>query len=109
VRKENQALQLREKAVVSAGEGDEVPLVGRVGKDKDGIIGHRKQYSDRMMEYLIDEAKPVQERVSQKGPAAPTVNVGQIVYNLPNLPADVAARIVAPPSPAKVVDVQPAS
>ena len=108
VRKENQAMQVREKAVERAVEGDEVPLVGRVEKDRDGIIGHRKQFSDRMMEYLMDEVKPVQERVAQKGPAAPTVNVGQIVYNLPNLPADVAARIVAPPAPAKIVDAQPA-
>ena len=101
-------MQVREKAVERAVEGDDVPIVGRVKKDKDGIIGHRKQNSDRMMEYLMDEVKPVQERVAQKGPAAPTVNVGQIVYNLPNLPADVAARIVAPPAPAKIVDAQPA-
>lgn len=110
VRKETQAMQVREKAVDRAVNGDDVPLVGRVERDRDGIIGSRKSYSDRMMEYLMEEVKPVQERVASKGGAgAPQVNVGQIVYNLPNLPTDVAARIVSPPAPAKTIDAQAAT
>lgn len=109
VRKEGQAMRVREKAVERAVEGDEVPIVGRVDQYKDEIIGHRRQFSDRMQEYLIDEAKPVEERVNPGKPAAPQINVGQIVYNIPNLPADVAARVLAPAAEPqkKVVDVTP--
>lgn len=108
MRREAQAVRVREKAVERVVEGDAVPLVGRIHKDKDGIIGERRTFSDRLTEYLIDEAKPVEERVSPaKGGGAPQINVGQIVYNIPNLPADVAARILAPAP--KIVDAQPAS
>lgn len=91
MRDETSSRRVHENAVKRALDGDEVPLVGRIEKDKDGIIGHRKQYSDRLTEYLMEETKSREERVSAPLVDASTKTtqiVGQqIIYKLPELPS----------------------
>lgn len=102
VRREGQAARVREKAVERVTEGDAIPITGRVGLNQDGIIGERRQFSDKLTEYLIDEAKPAAERVSAKA-AGPSVTVGQIVYNFPDMPPEWLG--VKPKAGSPVVDV----
>ena len=65
-------------------KGDEVPIIGRIGDGMDGVVAHKRVFSDRLTEYLIDEVKPVPERSTIQQPAGPSQIVGQqmIVYNV---------------------------
>lgn len=47
-------LEARRRAV----EGVEKPIVGRIGKDQDGIITHVREYSDSLMTLLLKAHRP---------------------------------------------------
>jgi len=91
MRDETSSRRVHENAVKRALDGDEVPIVGRVEKDRDGIIGSRRQYSDKLTEYLMEETKAREDRVAQPlvdASKKTTQIIGQqIIYKLPELPA----------------------
>ena len=62
----------RDRAV----EGVDEPMIGRVGKDQDGIITYRKRYSDKLAEVLL---KATDSRFRD---AAPTTQNAATIYNI---------------------------
>lgn len=107
IRRETISQRVRDKAVQRVIEGDEVPVIGRIDKDTDGVVATRRVFSDRLTEYLIDEVKPVPERSTVQKPGGTTQIVGQqIVYNLPELPGWLGDATPKAPEK-KIIDVTP--
>lgn len=104
IRRETISQRVRDKAVQRVMDGDEVPMIGRVDKDVDGVVATKRVFSDRLTEYLIDEVKPAPERSTVQPGTGSTQIVGQqIVYNLPELPGWLPSAPPAKP----VIDVTP--
>ena len=57
-------------------DGVDEPMIGRVGKDQDGIITYRKRYSDKLAEVLL---KATDSRFRD---AAPTTQNAATIYNI---------------------------
>ena len=64
-------LEARRRAV----EGVEKPIVGRVGKDQDGIITYVREYSDSLMTLLLKAHRPDKYRERQDVHHSGTVEI----------------------------------
>ena len=79
-------------------EGVEEPIVGRVGKDRDGIIAHKQRFSDRLTEFALSHLDK-----DRFGEVAANVNHGtQIVYNISGVTFD---QLPSPAAP-QVIDAE---
>ncbi len=104
IRRETISQRVRDKAVQRVMEGDEVPVIGRIDRETDGVVATKRVFSDRLTEYLIDEVKPVPERSTVQAPKQSQIVGQQIVYNV-QLPE----RFLDKPAPSAkpVIDVTP--
>ena len=70
-------------------EGDLVPIVGRVGRDRDGIIGYQRRYSDSL---LVMEAKRIDPEYRDKSTVDVNVRAGVLVIGPSTSTADWASQ-----------------
>lgn len=66
-------------------EGVLEPIIGRVAKDVDGIIGYKRRYSDQL---LVMEAKRVDEEYRDKSTVDVNVKAGVLVLGAPRSTQD---------------------
>lgn len=67
--------RLESEAYRRAVEGVRKPLIGRIGKDQDGVITYIREYSDSLMNTLLKAHRPekYRERVDVSGDVTATV------------------------------------
>lgn len=75
--------KVRETVQRRALEGDLEPIVGRVGKDQDGIIGYKRRFSDNL---LAMEAKRVDSEYRQSATLDVNVKVSGVLVVSASLP-----------------------
>ncbi len=74
--------RLRVAVLKRAVDGVREPIIGRVGKDQDGIVCHKRRYSDRLAEFALSKLDKQQFGETDKG----NINTGQqIIYNIQGL------------------------
>ena len=88
----------RDALLQRAVEGVEEPMIGRIGKDLDGVVATRRRYSDRLLEFGLARLDREQFGEPERGTQ---INVGhQVVYNIQGVPM----ATPAPPIEAEVVE-----
>jgi hypothetical protein len=84
----------RDALMQRAVEGTEEPLIGRIGKDLDGVVATRRRYSDRLLEFGL--ARLDREQFGEPARGAAQVSIGhQVVYNIQGVPIGAGAPIEA--------------
>lgn len=88
--KETAMDKLESEAFRRAHDGVEEPIVGRVGKDQDGVVTHVKRYSDGLLQFLLRAHRPqlYKDRVAQEvsGPNGGPVQTETKVIAVPAIP-----------------------
>jgi hypothetical protein len=80
----------RDALMQRAVEGVERPLIGRIGKDLDGVVATERRYSDKLLEFGL--ARLDREQFGEPDRRAANVSIGhQVVYNIQGVPIGVAA------------------
>ena len=91
----------RDALLQRAVEGVERPLIGRIGKDLDGVVATERRYSDKLLEFGLSRLD--RETFAEPDRAAAAVNIGhQVVYNIQGVP--MGALPSAPAIDAEVVE-----
>lgn len=81
----------RDALMQRAVEGVERPLIGRIGKDLDGVVATERRYSDKLLEFGLSRLD--RETFAEPHRSTAAVNIGhQVVYNIQGVP-------IAPPAP----------
>jgi hypothetical protein len=85
----------RDALMQRAVDGTEEPLIGRIGKDLDGIVATRRRYSDKLLEFGL--ARLDRETFAEPARGAQQINVGhQVVYNIQGVPMQGVPMQAAP-------------
>ena len=85
----------RDALMQRAVEGVERPLIGRIGKDLDGVVATERRYSDKLLEFGL--ARLDREQFGEPARGAAAVNIGhQVVYNIQGVPIGAGAPPSAP-------------
>ena len=75
----------RDALLQRAVDGVDEPMIGRIGKDLDGIVATRRRYSDKLLEFGLSRLD--RETFAEPDRAAAAVNIGhQVVYNIQGVP-----------------------
>jgi hypothetical protein len=75
----------RDALMQRAVDGIEEPLIGRIGRDQDGIVATRRRYSDKLLEFGLSRLD--RETFAEPSRGAQQINVGhQVVYNIQGVP-----------------------
>ena len=84
----------RDALMQRAVEGVERPLIGRIGKDLDGVVATERRYSDKLLEFGLSRLD--REQFGEPARGAQQINVGhQVVYNIQGVPIGAGAPIEA--------------
>jgi hypothetical protein len=82
--------RLESEAFRRAHDGVDEPLIGRVGKDQDGVITTVKRYSDGLLQFLLKAHRPevYKDRVAQEvsGPGGGPVQTETKIIAVPAIP-----------------------
>ncbi len=83
----------RDALMQRAVEGVERPLIGRIGKDLDGVVATERRYSDKLLEFGLSRLD--REQFGEPSRGAQQINVGhQVVYNIQGLPMQAAKPVI---------------
>ena len=89
----------RDALLERAVDGVERPLIGRIGKDLDGVVATERRYSDKLLEFGL--ARLDREQFGEPDRSA-AVNIGhQVVYNIQGVPVQAAKPAIE----AEAVDI----
>ena len=89
----------RDALMQRAVEGVERPLIGRIGKDLDGVVATERRYSDKLLEFGLSRLD--REQFGEPARGAQAVSIGhQVVYNIQGVPMQAAQ----PPIEAEAVE-----
>lgn len=90
----------RDALLLRAVEGVDEPMIGRIGKDLDGIVATRRRYSDKLLEFGLSRLD--REQFGEPDRSAAAVNIGhQVVYNIQGVPMQAGKPVIE----AEAVDI----
>jgi hypothetical protein len=82
--------RLESEAFRRAHDGVDEPIVGRIGKDLDGVVTTVKRYSDGLLQFLLKAHRPevYKDRVAQEvsGPGGGPVQTETKIIAVPAIP-----------------------
>ena len=83
----------RDALLQRAVDGVERPLIGRIGKDLDGVVATERRYSDKLLEFGLSRLDREQFGEPERGAAA--VSIGhQVVYNIQGVPMQAGKPVI---------------